>query len=415
MVIRERTLRSLFVLSGLSAVVSSGEFHRPAALVENPSPLKQRILKPTSDVSDGLDLGPSTLGRLLIRQNTCMAGTSTCSEAGRCCPTGGDCCPNSGCCGSGNFCYGNGCCATGEAGCAQNSCCPAGATCCPGGGCCSGTDSCVTVNGQRGCCPNGQTCSGSPMSCSITGYTPCPSDNYCCPSGDTCVRDSNNQPSCSGGGSTQPAGSGSGSMTPVSTPSNTASVPKATYTLQPPPVSQAGSTNSTVAATDGRIVYSPQWTTSSTCSAVTRSCNDTGAYMKFQFIGTAVYMNLQLGTSGVVYTADVDGQADTVDGYRTTDSCGTGWSRFDLASGLHTVTVTIAGPSPNSPSGNSQAGMDFTSFVYVLPCLFEIFINEFMAILFCEIDSRRKLLRGLRLQAHLRVLLCQVKPPGQLR
>ncbi|TDL23945.1 hypothetical protein BD410DRAFT_129741 [Rickenella mellea] len=73
MVVRKRTLDFLSVFTGFSVLVSAGELHKPSALFQNPSSLKQRIFKPASDVSDGFDMDPSTLGRLLVRQNTCPA------------------------------------------------------------------------------------------------------------------------------------------------------------------------------------------------------------------------------------------------------------------------------------------------------------------------------------------------------
>ncbi|TDL17533.1 hypothetical protein BD410DRAFT_794226 [Rickenella mellea] len=141
-------------------------------------------------------------------------------------------------------------------------------------------------------------------------------------------------------------------------------VPAATYTVSPAPaVPDAGAANATVGATDPRIQYSSQWKDSSTCGGSSKSASDAGSQFVFQFKGSAIFMNINLGLTGLVYSADVDGVTDIVDGFRTTQNCGTGWSRFNLDSSLHTVTITILGPSQKAPaSSTSQSSLDFSSF-----------------------------------------------------
>ena len=80
---------------------------------------------------------------------------------------------------------------------------------------------CTVVSGQKGCCPNGKICT-SIGGCPTSGYVPCAGYDFCCrayshphlllsrllkvagfspfvriASGDTCYRDSANNPKCS--------------------------------------------------------------------------------------------------------------------------------------------------------------------------------------------------------------------------
>ncbi|TDL13930.1 hypothetical protein BD410DRAFT_312953 [Rickenella mellea] len=85
--------------------------------------------------------------------------------------------------------------------------------------------------------------------------------------------------------------------------------------------------------------------------------------MIFQFFGSAIFMNLNNAPTGMVYSATVDGVSDIVDAFRQAQDCGVGWSRFNLDEQLHTLNITILGPSTKAPASSiSQASLDFTSF-----------------------------------------------------
>ncbi|TDL16578.1 hypothetical protein BD410DRAFT_795229 [Rickenella mellea] len=154
--------------------------------------------------------------------------------------------------------------------------------------------------------------------------------------------------------------------TPLPTASDAAT---STFSLIPPAETEApkAATNVTVMAQDPRIEYSPQWVTTTTCTNDTKSANEAGANMLFSFTGSAIFLNLNMGLTGLVFQAALDGQIDTVDAFHTNgDQCGTGWARYGLDdSRSHTVNVTILGKSPNAPpdgSGSSQAAFDFMNF-----------------------------------------------------
>ncbi|TDL23477.1 hypothetical protein BD410DRAFT_162479 [Rickenella mellea] len=151
-------------------------------------------------------------------------------------------------------------------------------------------------------------------------------------------------------------------------PSSSSSIPtlpQATYSLIPAPAATDGSFNTSIAALDPRIQYSgPQWGVTSTCNTTSKSCSDPAAFMLFQFTGTAIFMNLNMGLTGMIYSATLDGSSDIVNGFRPTDSCGTGWSRFGLSNVLHMLNITIISNSPQTPNSSlADAAVDFSGFI----------------------------------------------------
>ncbi|TDL23508.1 hypothetical protein BD410DRAFT_827801 [Rickenella mellea] len=142
-------------------------------------------------------------------------------------------------------------------------------------------------------------------------------------------------------------------------------LPTTTYSIIPAPEATDGSFNTTISAVDPRIQYSNlEWGDTYTCNTTSKTCSEPAEYMLFQFVGTAIFMNLNMGLTGMIYSASVDGSSDIVDGFRSANSCGTGWSRFGLSNELHTVNITILGTSPQTPNSLlSEAAVDFSSFI----------------------------------------------------
>ncbi|TDL23478.1 hypothetical protein BD410DRAFT_787323 [Rickenella mellea] len=149
---------------------------------------------------------------------------------------------------------------------------------------------------------------------------------------------------------------------------STSTAPQTTYSLIPASASPDGYVNVTVNATDPRIQYSGlsglQWTNSSTCSTKSKSCKTFGSFLTFQFTGTAIFFNVGMGPTGMICNATMDGMVSfLIDGYRPNPGCGPIWSQFGMANILHTVNISLIGPSALAPpSEQSQAAVDFLGF-----------------------------------------------------
>ncbi|KAJ6456893.1 hypothetical protein C8R45DRAFT_1185006, partial [Mycena sanguinolenta] len=311
---------------------------------------------------------------LLVRQS-CDPGYGLCSN-GRCCPVGGDCCANGDCCDAGEWCYAGSLtplvsiakliALQPSAACGRRmvaiGCCDIGDNCCEGGSCCVSSDYCTVANGVSGCCENGKVCTGISNQCDKSGYSPCTNDDFCCPTGQTCFRDSANNPACKDGGG------GGGSPTTTTTKETTTthqttttkgttvttSMLAASSAPNAVPAAPAGSENVVIdVSTDLNITWTGDWVVvPSTCTTGSKSKKVSGnstnladGAMSFPFTGTCVYVSVM--SLNAQYTITIDGEETDYgapSGATTTPSnCTFGWSRTNLTAEVHSIGISVSG------------------------------------------------------------------------
>ncbi|KAF7373058.1 hypothetical protein MSAN_00513300 [Mycena sanguinolenta] len=328
-------------------------------------PLKPRYNKLSSKKQNHRRSG--VISGLLVRQS-CEPGYGGCSDGG-CCPIGGDCCASGGCCDTGEWCYSDFCCLLSETGCDNKGCCDVGDNCCEGGSCCASSDYCAVVDGVQGCCEIGKTCTGSSNQCDKSGYSPCTNDNYCCPTGETCFRDSNNNPGCESGGgggggttttkkttTTTPATTTTKGTTTTTTNLNTATAGGSAPSSAPSsaPAAPAGSENVVIdVSTELDITWTGDWVVvPSSCNSGSKAKKVSGnstsfedGIMSFSFTGTRVYVSVV--SVNAQYTISID-SAETDYGSpsgatATPSNCTFGWSRTNLTAEEHFISISIFG------------------------------------------------------------------------
>ncbi|KAJ7200674.1 hypothetical protein B0H12DRAFT_1164147 [Mycena haematopus] len=277
------------------------------------------------------------------------------------------------CCNSGQWCYvANICCLRTEHGCDNKGCCDIGDNCCDGGNCCSASDYCTVVDGRQGCCEIGKVCTGTSNQCDETGYVPCTNEDFCCPAGQTCFRDSNNNPGCESGG----GGGGSGGS-PTTTKTTTTTHQATTTKAATPPQTTATTTSSQTTVASGStapssapppppgsqnvvidvssdidITWTGDWiTVPSSCTpgskakAVSGNSTTTAdGLMSFSFTGTRIYVSV--ASLNVQYIISLDG-AETPSGTSAATpaprNCTFGWMQTNLSVGTHFLGISIFG------------------------------------------------------------------------
>ncbi|KAJ7093794.1 hypothetical protein C8R44DRAFT_815137 [Mycena epipterygia] len=355
----------------------------PATRLTKLRPSTQNPLQP-----QGNSRRQTVISGLLVSRQSCEAGFGLCSN-GICCRVGGQCCTKGDyCCDPGNWCYATGCCKTSEGGCDNLGCCPLGDNCCKGGTCCSPSEYCDVVDGQQGCCPIGKVCTATGNQCTASDYVPCSNDDFCCPPGDTCYRDSDNNPRCRASGSpTKPP-----TTTPPTTTSPTTTTHKMTTTaehttthatatttahatttttgdagntqtttktgsaLTSVPTAPSGSQNVVVDLFDTSITWTGDWTTVvSSCPSTSNAKGVSGnlttiasGIMGYSFEGSCVYLSIT--SSNAQYVISIDGDETDYgasgDTTPTPSNCTFGWSRTNLtATGSHFLQISVFGAS----------------------------------------------------------------------
>ncbi|KAJ6598496.1 hypothetical protein B0H10DRAFT_734137 [Mycena sp. CBHHK59/15] len=355
-------------------------------------------LKPPLQIALHESVGPvqreTLISGLLVVKRACAPGNGACADGSGCCQLGGQCCKGKYCCDAGFWCYSTGCCKLSQGGCDNKGCCPLGSNCCKGGSCCASGDYCDVVDGQQGCCPIGKVCSGSTDQCDISGYLPCTNDDFCCPPGDTCYRDSSNDPRCRAGGGGSPTTAKKTTTTttkaattkPIDTskidlqtttpgsettnttaPSRSQTITGASNAITSVPTAAAGSQNIVIDVSDTAISWKGDWAT------VTSSCSASGskaksilggsiivAVMQYNFTGTSIY--LSLASVNVMYTVTIDGEltgyGDATSGTVTATpaNCTYGWKKENLANILHIFEITVFGQSISAHNGRRDDG-----------------------------------------------------------
>ncbi|KAJ6471441.1 hypothetical protein C8R45DRAFT_1014388 [Mycena sanguinolenta] len=358
-------------------------------------PLKPRYNRLSSQKQNLRRSG--VISGLLVRQS-CEPGFGACSNGG-CCPVGGDCCANDGCCDAGEWCYAAGCCLLSEDGCDNKGCCDIGDNCCEGGSCCASSDYCAVVDGVQGCCENGKVCTGTSNQCDKSGYSPCTNDDFCCPTGETCFRDSNNNPGCESGGG---GGGGGGSPTTTTkatttthqttttkgttatTNSNTAAPSSAPSSV---PAAPAGSKNVVIdVSTDLNISWTGDWVVvPSTCTPGSKAQQVSGdstsfadGFMSFSFTGTCVYVSV--ASLNAQYSITIDGdetEFGSLSGATPTPgNCTFGWSRTNLTAEEHLIGISIFGLTDERRDIEALWSLEVQNLVITQPSSASVSLSE---------------------------------------
>ncbi|KAJ6560100.1 hypothetical protein B0H19DRAFT_1146499 [Mycena capillaripes] len=369
------SLRHLFLIANVVWGVCGDDLQpRPhAQLLTQLKPQTYNLLAQTQSKRQTTIPG-LLVSRFTLDARACPGGYGLCAN-GRCCVAGSDCC-KVGCCDPGNWCYATGCCKLSEGGCDNLGCCPLGDNCCKGGGCCAAGDNCVIVDGHKGCCPIGKTCTGSPGQCDISGYVPCANDDFCCLPGDTCFRDSNNNPGCRGSGGGSPP-----TTTPITTTHKTTTTPPTTTPETPTTTDDNSKTSSSTPASTGtgtapnspppppsgsknvvidvssstEITWTGDWfLVPSTCSSGSKAKRCSGnssviadGIMGYFFTGSSIY--LSVASTNAQYIVTIDGETTNFgggssDAIAAPANCTFGWSKTNLVgTGQHFLQISILG------------------------------------------------------------------------
>ncbi|KAJ7458476.1 hypothetical protein FB451DRAFT_1273228 [Mycena latifolia] len=373
-------LLSSLMLSSLMLAVIGDAATDESAPARRLTPLKPHTRHPLKAQTDH-DTRRGVIPELLVAR-ACQSGYGACSTGG-CCKIGGQCCSNGGCCDPGEWCYSTFCCLRSQGGCDQRGCCNLSENCCKGGTCCSSGDYCaVDELGNQGCCPNGKVCSGSSNQCDSSGYVPCANDDFCCLPGQTCYRDSDNNPRCRAGGSTlttkiTTTTHTTTKATPTTAPETTTTADESGTTHSTTstgiqtgpttaPTAPAGSQNIIVdVSEDTSIAWTGDWVVvASTCTpgSKAKSCSGDSSSiadgtMMYSFKGTSIYLSIASNNAQYVIALDEEetDYGSPFNSIQVPSNCTFGWMRTNLsATTTHSLFITIIGAS----NGDSRRDID---------------------------------------------------------